>query len=287
MDEPLVSVLMTAYNRELYIAEAIESVLASTYTNFELIIVDDVSKDKTVEIARAYAAKDPRIKVYVNERNLGDYPNRNRAASYAKGKYIKYLDSDDKIYDFGLRYCVEQMEKAPESNLGMVVLYELGVGDSAVWSSEKIVREHFFDRQYLWIGPSGTIIRRDKFLAAGGFDTRFGVASDYYFNIKMASAAPVLLLQSPFFYYREHNGQERNNERGYIKFGYLCFKELMENTKLPISRIETQFLYKKMKKRHAVNLTKYLLRSKDWKSTRMLMKETDFGFIDILSGFFK
>ena len=61
-DFPLVSVLMTAYNREKYIAEAIESVLASTYKNFELIIVDDCSKDKTVEIARRYAKKDQRIK---------------------------------------------------------------------------------------------------------------------------------------------------------------------------------------------------------------------------------
>ena len=66
-DSPLVSVLMTAYNREKYIAEAIESVLASTYTNFELIIVDDCSTDKTVEIAKSYEVKDNRIKVYIND----------------------------------------------------------------------------------------------------------------------------------------------------------------------------------------------------------------------------
>ena len=90
---PLVSVLMTAYNREKYIAEAIESVLASTYSNLELIIVDDCSKDNTLQIATNYQAKDDRIKVYKNEKNLGDYPNRNKAASYAKGKYLKYVDS--------------------------------------------------------------------------------------------------------------------------------------------------------------------------------------------------
>ena len=64
---PIVSVLMTAYNREKYIAAAIESVLASTLTDFELIIVDDGSRDRTVEIAKTYAAKDTRIKLYVNE----------------------------------------------------------------------------------------------------------------------------------------------------------------------------------------------------------------------------
>jgi glycosyltransferase involved in cell wall biosynthesis len=89
---PLVSVLMTSYNRQDYIAEAIESVLNSKYQNFELIIVDDGSKDQTVKIAQEFAEKDKRIRLYINEKNLGDYGNRNKAASYATGKYIKYLD---------------------------------------------------------------------------------------------------------------------------------------------------------------------------------------------------
>jgi glycosyltransferase involved in cell wall biosynthesis len=286
-EQPVVSVLMTAYNRELYIAEAIESVLASTYNNFELIIVDDASKDKTAAIARSYAAKDPRVKVYVNERNLGDYPNRNKAASYASGKYLKYLDSDDKIFDFGLAYCVEQMERSPECGIGMIVYYDMGPGDSICWNSEKIVRQHFFNRQYLQIGPSGTIIRRDRFEQIGGFDTRFGVASDMYFNISMASSSAVLLLQKRFFYYREHEGQEANNVAGYLKFGYLYFKELIEEGKLPLSKSEIHFLCRKMKKRHSVNLTRFVLKSKDWGSLRQLMKETHFGFSDLLAGYFK
>src|SRR5690349_18425307 len=115
MESPLVSVLMTSYNREKYIAEAIESVLASSYKNFELIIVDDCSRDKTVAIAKEYAAKDGRVKVFVNEKNLGDYPNRNQAASYAKGKYIKFLDADDLIYHYGLDVMVNYMERFPQA----------------------------------------------------------------------------------------------------------------------------------------------------------------------------
>ena len=75
MEAPLVSVLMTAYNRQQFIAEAIESVLASTYINFELIIVDDCSKDDTVLIAKTYEKLDARIQVHINEQNLGDYGN--------------------------------------------------------------------------------------------------------------------------------------------------------------------------------------------------------------------
>ena len=88
---PLVSILMTAYNREKYIAEAIKSVLSSTFINFELIIVDDASVDNTVAIAQTYAANDNRLKVYINEKNIGDYPNRNKAAGYATGTFITYV----------------------------------------------------------------------------------------------------------------------------------------------------------------------------------------------------
>lgn len=119
-DTPLVSILMTSYNREKYIEEAIKSVLNSTYTNWELIIVDDVSTDKTVQIAQTWKQHDNRIQVYVNEKNLTDYPNRNKAASYAKGKYLKYLDADDMLYPHGLALMVECMEKFPEAALGVM-----------------------------------------------------------------------------------------------------------------------------------------------------------------------
>src|SRR5580704_2775124 len=118
MSYPLISILMTAYNREKFIAEAIESVLASTFEDFELIIVDDCSIDSTIEIAKTYERNDARIKVYRNENNLGDYPNRNRAASYAKGKYLKYIDADDYIYPWGLQLLIEMMEKFPDAGWG-------------------------------------------------------------------------------------------------------------------------------------------------------------------------
>lgn len=284
---PVVSVLMTSYNREDYIAEAIESVLASTFTDFELIIVDDVSKDATVEIAKSYEKKDSRIRVYINEKNLGDYPNRNRAASYARGKYLKYLDSDDKIYDFGLEYCVREMEKYPDADLGMSVLYDMGVQDSLCWPPEKIIHEHFFTRQYLGIGPSGMIIRNARFREVKGFNTSFGPASDVYFNIRIASTSPIVLLQKDFFYYRTHEGQEQNNPKAYLKFGYLYFRELVEKTSLPLKEKEISFLYRKMKKRHAVSLTRYLLKTGDWKAVRQISKDTDFTITDILTGYFK
>jgi glycosyltransferase involved in cell wall biosynthesis len=117
--EPKVSILTTVYNHEKYLAACIESVLASSYLDWEMIIVDDQSKDSSVAIAQSYEAKDSRIKVYVNEHYLGDYPNRNKTASYAKGKYLKYVDADDMIYPHGLEIMVQTMEQFPEADFGL------------------------------------------------------------------------------------------------------------------------------------------------------------------------
>jgi len=285
--EPLVSVLMTAYNREKYIAEAIESVLASTYINFELIIMDDCSTDKTVSIAKKFEAVDARIKVYANESNLGDYPNRNRAAGLASGKYIKYVDSDDRINEDGLQYCVEQMEKYPTAAIGVYCPYDMNGEKSISKTSDKIIREHFFKKHYLSIGPTGAIYNRLSFFKEGGFDTRFGVASDMYFNIKMALDGPVILLSYLFVYYREHDGQEKNNKIGYLKNGYLYLKELLEKIKLPLTNKEVNYLYRKMKKRHSINIFRTLQQTKDITLIRTVMKQTSFSYWELFSSLLK
>ena len=102
MKTPKVSILTTVFNREAYLGACIESVQLSGFRDYEHIIVDDRSSDNSVEIANSYASGDPRIKVFVNETNLGDYPNRNQAASHAIGKYLKYVDADDLIYPWGI-----------------------------------------------------------------------------------------------------------------------------------------------------------------------------------------
>lgn len=166
---PVVSVLMTAYNRDKYIAEAIESVLTSIYKDFELIIVDDGSTDTTVAIARQYEAKDTRIKVYINENNLGDYPNRNKAATYAKGRYIKYHDSDDIMYPHCLEVMVGSMEKFPEAGFGLSAKSDSLVPYPVSIPPRQIYLEHFHDYGHFDRAPGSGIIRRDVFEKVGGF----------------------------------------------------------------------------------------------------------------------
>jgi glycosyltransferase involved in cell wall biosynthesis len=93
--QPLVSVSMPAYNAEIYISESIESVLNQNYQNFELLVCNDGSTDRTLEIIKSYQKKDPRIKVFSMRENIGLASVRNFISNKAQGKYIAMLDSDD------------------------------------------------------------------------------------------------------------------------------------------------------------------------------------------------
>lgn len=89
----LVSIIMPNYNCEKYVAETIKSVLAQTYTNWELIFVDDCSTDNSIEVVRSF--QDERIRILKNEKNSGAAVSRNYALREAKGEWIAFLDSDD------------------------------------------------------------------------------------------------------------------------------------------------------------------------------------------------
>jgi glycosyltransferase involved in cell wall biosynthesis len=94
-DLPLVSVVLGTYNGEAYLQEQLRSVLAQTYPALEIIAIDDGSRDRTVDILREYAGRDPRMRVVVNERNLGFIRNFEKGCRLADGKYIALCDQDD------------------------------------------------------------------------------------------------------------------------------------------------------------------------------------------------
>ena len=111
---PEISLIMSVYNGEDYLSEAIESVLNQTFKNFELIVINDCSTDKTEEILKKYAESDERVKVYTNEVNLRLPSSLNKAMSYACGKYIARMDADDICLPERLEKQFEFMENNPE-----------------------------------------------------------------------------------------------------------------------------------------------------------------------------
>jgi glycosyltransferase involved in cell wall biosynthesis len=236
-DIPLVSVLMTAYNREKYIAEAIESVLASTFSNFELIIVDDGSIDRSVEIARGYERNDKRVKVYVNEKNLGDYPNRNKAAAYAVGKYIRYLDSDDVIYPHGLQVMVRCMEKFPNAGFGLRNNRDKRLLPVCL-SPKDSYREHFFEYGHFDRPPVAGIIRRDVFNALGGFSGK-RMIGDYEFWLKIARYHDMVIIHDDLYWYRSHDEQEQASlyaRKNYPQLRAEVLSEALNHPDCPLSK---------------------------------------------------
>ena len=128
MDDNKISILMPVYNVEKYVDEAIESILNQTYKNFELIIVDDCSKDETYQHIKRYAEIDERIKIYKNEENLKICKTLNKALSKASGKYIARMDGDDISMPNRLEVLMKYLINHPD--ISLVGSYLTGIDEN-------------------------------------------------------------------------------------------------------------------------------------------------------------
>jgi hypothetical protein len=218
MTAPLVSVLMTAYNREAFIAPAIESVLAQTLADFELLVVDDASTDRTVDVARRYEG-DPRVRVVVNPANLGDYPNRNRAARLARGRLLKYHDSDDVMYPHCLRTMAEPLLAEPRAAFALSGAGRWAGGPCPMLLTPRMCyQREFLGTQGLFMaGPAAALFRAGAFAELGGFP-EIGAGSDFAFWLRACARVDVLLVPGDLFWYRVHPGQEMQRPDAVLEY---------------------------------------------------------------------
>lgn len=264
MSLPLVSVIITAYNREKYIGDAIESVLQSTYKNFELIIVDDGSTDNTRKIISNYNNYS-NVKTFFNPNNLGQFENRNYSASLASGKYIKYLDSDDLLYKYGLEVMVDIMERYPDA--GAAMNHGL-LHDSEPYpiylSTKDAYRAFFIKGGFPTAGPSGSIFLKEAFFSTGGFPKPYYVGTDIIMLLKIASQYPILKIQPGLIWYRQHDEQEMaigNRNFDYIKNNNRQYLACLLDKNCPLNELEIKqavSLIKKTTLRKALSCLKHL-----------------------------
>lgn len=109
----LISIVLPVYNGAKYLRESIDSVLAQTYTNWELLILDDCSKDETSDIAKEYMQRDPRIHYYKNEQNLRLPRNLNKGFSLASGTYLTWTSDDNRYHPSALERMYTALKKSP------------------------------------------------------------------------------------------------------------------------------------------------------------------------------
>lgn len=170
--QPLVSIVTPVYNGERYLAECVESVLAQTYQNWEYVVVNNLSTDRTSEIARCYAEKDGRIRIHNNQEFFSIIQNWNHALEQMspQSRYCKVLHADDWLFP----ECLERMVSVAEENseVGLVASYRListKLGSSGLpysktaFSGREIARTSLRDRGALAVfgTPTSTLIRGD------------------------------------------------------------------------------------------------------------------------------
>jgi glycosyltransferase involved in cell wall biosynthesis len=110
---PRVSIGVPVYNGQRFIRATLDSILAQTYTDFEVVICDNASTDSTEQICREYVARDPRVRYVRNDRNIGPAPNYNKCFEHARGELFKWCAADDIMGPDFLRRCVEELDQDP------------------------------------------------------------------------------------------------------------------------------------------------------------------------------
>jgi len=201
---PLISLVMTVYNRERYLSAAIESALTQTYPNFELIIWDDGSIDDSIEIAQFYAAQDQRIRV-IAAPHQGRSPALKAAMATIQGDYTGWVDSDDLLANRALEETVAVLDQHPEVGLvytDYIVIdennkvEEYGQRCQSPYSKERLLIDfmtfHF------------RLMRRSIYQQVGGVDDSFSCNIDQELCLRISEVTDILHIKKPLYYYRRH-----------------------------------------------------------------------------------
>lgn len=180
MPTPRVSVGLPVYNRERFVGQAIESILAQTFSDFELIICDNASTDRTGAICQAYAEKDARIRYYRNETNIGAAKNFNCAFRLSSGEYFKWIASDDICAPTFLERCVEVLDRDP----GAVLAYPRA---KCIDESGQIVKQYVHFIRYKPL-PADPVARFRRLVGGSEFEQNPGIGPVYIFGVIRSSA---------------------------------------------------------------------------------------------------
>jgi glycosyltransferase involved in cell wall biosynthesis len=185
--EHLVSIITASYNSARYLPASIESALAQTYKNWELIILDDASIDNTEALAQDFIKMDSRIQYFRQSKNLGIAGNRNTGFEKARGKYLAILDSDDMwISPEKLEKQVSFLEKNPAYGLIGTWAKKVDgngkdIGNMSFFADDKNIRKHIL-RRHQFV-DSSSVFSRQAAMDIEGYDSSYAIAGDYNFML--------------------------------------------------------------------------------------------------------
>jgi len=226
---PLVSVVLPTYNRWPMIAEAVESVLAQTFRDFELVVIDDGSTDNTT---RLLSSCDSRLRV-LSQPHTGVAAARNAGVARSRGKYIAFLDSDDLWLPAKLAIQTDFMEQ--NSQMQICQTEEIWIRDGMRLNPKMRHRKpsgDIFQRslELCLVSPSAVMMTKELFDLTGGFDESFPVCEDYDLWLRIAVGHPVYLIDSPLVTKRGgHVDQLSRSLWGMDRFRVLAIAKLLRD----------------------------------------------------------
>jgi len=209
---------MASYNASDYIAESIDGILGQTLSNFELIIVDDASTDRTGEIIEGYAIKDPRIIIYKQKVNTGPAIARNVGISMAKGKWIAINDADDISLPKRLEKQLDYVERNPE-----VVM--IGSGFITIDAEGNVLKKHKYpdshiklvkrlERRRAFFPHSSCLFYKPTLEKIGGFNMRFRYSQDADLWFRFSEIGKIGCISQPLVKIRKYQGGVSEHEGG-------------------------------------------------------------------------
>jgi len=280
---PLVSICVPTYNGARFLSQCLDTALAQTWTDFELVIVDDRSSDGTLEIAAAYAARDSRVKLHQNDRNLGLAGNWNRCVLLSQGQWIKFLFQDDLLEPT----CLARMLAVRRPDTPLIVVrrtldIEPDTPESIVrwyeWHAAEGMIRHLFPgvsfvnpRDFATcvveqpmincIGePTATLVHRSAFDRFGPFNPNFKVLTDWDFFARIAIHHGLCYIDDELATFRVHSKSTTQRELGQSPFHDFDLDKLIMFHELAYSDAFEPAREEARRRRHAIDLRVLLAR---------------------------
>ncbi len=252
---PSISIILSTWNGAEFLSKSIESVLEQTYKNFEFIIVDDGSTDRTPEILRDYAKRDPRIKIITNDENIGLTKSLNKAIRVAHGKYIARQDADDISLPQRLEKQIEYLLNHPEikvlGTFGYLIAQEAKIlGKEIVPVSSQAIKKTLIKRNPFI--HSSVMIEKEIIDKIGRYNERFKTSQDYELWFRILRVArgqnlPLFLVKKRYrptmisfsknkeqLKYMLFLQREAIKRGGYSEFYYIYFLRTYLSLKCPL-----------------------------------------------------
>ena len=180
--KPKISVIMSVYNGMPFLKEAVESVLKQTYKNFEFIIIDDGSKDKSWQHLKSL--KDARIKIIKNKKNLGLAASLNKALRHTLGDYVARMDADDVSYPERLTTQIKYMEKNPQIDICGSFVSVIDKDGKIIGQIKKPLTDSKIKKELFWLPPllhPTWFARKEVFEKLNGYDEKWDYVEDFEF----------------------------------------------------------------------------------------------------------